>query len=231
MSTTRRSRMFGLGALALVPLLAEAKEDDSTPESFDKTGGQQAGASTPVASPEIDDDPPLIDLLEYGAWGVASRDFEQTGEFPGYAIVVGTSIGAFPDPETAEAAMPAIRGIQDLDPYNQLELTEIDPIGDDQFLLWGTLPSQGVNLAVGLLIVERGPYAVLASGVGVADLDFRNDLIDIAAFILSAAETADPQTKDELLDVLPDPEDLPHLPTSDNFYEVSRERSRGGDAE
>src|SRR6478752_7591949 len=171
MSTTRRSLMFGLGALALVPLLSEAQEDDSTPKSFDKMGGQQAGASTPVASPEIDDDPPLIDLLEYGAWGVASRDFEQTGEFPGYAIVVGTSIGAFPDPETAEAAMPAIRGIQDLDPYNQLELTEIDPIGDDQFFLWDTLPSQGVELAVGLLIVERGPYAVLASGVGVADLD------------------------------------------------------------
>jgi len=231
MPTTRRLLLLGAGSLALTPLLAEAQDDDSTPESFDKTGGQQPEESTPVASPETEDDPPLIDLLEYGAWGVASRDFEQTGEFPGYAIIVGTSIGAFPDPETAEAAMPAIRSIQDLDPYNQLELTEIDPIGDDQFFLWGTLPSQGVELTVGLLIVERGPYAVLASGIGVADLDFRNDLVDIAEFILSGAEAADPQTKDELLDLLPNPEDLPHLPTSDDFYEVSRERTRGGDAE
>src|SRR5687768_12961813 len=128
MPPTRRSLMLGFGALALTPLLAEAQEDDSTSESFDKTGGQQPEESTPVASPGTDDDPPLIDLLKYGAWGVASRDFEQTGEFPGYAIIIGTSIGAFPDPETAAAAMPAIRSVQDLDPYNQLELTEIDPL-------------------------------------------------------------------------------------------------------
>ena len=231
MPTTRRSLLLGLGALALTPLLAEAKEDDSTPESFDKTGGQQPEDSTPVASPETEDDPPLIDLLEYGAWGVASRDFEQTGEFPGYAIIVGTSIGAFPDPETAANAMPAIRGVQDLDPYNQLDLIEIESLGDDQFFLWGTLTSQGVDLAVGLLIVERGPYAVLASGIGVADLDFRNDLIEVAEFILSGAEAIDPQTTDELMDVLPNPDDLPGLPDSDDFYEVSRERTRGGDAE
>ena len=174
-------------------------------------------ASTPVASPGTEEDPPLIDLLKYGAWGVASRDFEQIGEFPGYAIIIGTSIGAFPDPETAAAAMPAIRSVQDLDPYNQLELTEIDSLGDDQFFLWGPLTSQGVDLTVGLLIVERGPYAVLASGVGVAGLDFRSDLVDIVEFILSGAEAADPQTKDGLMDVLPNPDDLPHLPTSDNF--------------
>ena len=40
MSTTRRSLMLGFGALALTPMLVEAQEDDSTPESFDKTGGQ-----------------------------------------------------------------------------------------------------------------------------------------------------------------------------------------------
>jgi hypothetical protein len=224
--------MLGLGALALTPMLVEAQEDDSTPESFDKTGGKnQQLESTPVASPETEEDPPLIDLLKYGAWGVASRDFEQTGEFPGYAIIIGTSIGAFPDPETAAAAMPAIRSVQDIDPYNQLELIELEPLGDDQFALWGSLTSQGVDLSVGLLIVERGPYAVLASGIGVAELDFRSDLVEIAEFILSGAEAADPQTKDELMDILPNPEDLPHLPTSDNFYEVSRERTRGGDAE
>ena len=231
MSTTRRSLMLGFGALALTPMLVEAQEDDSTPKSFDKTGGQdQPMASTPVASPGTEEDPPLIDLLKYGAWGVASRDFEQVGEFPGYAIIIGTSIGAFPDPETAAAAMPAIRSVQDLDPYNQLELTEIDSLGDDQFFLWGPLTSQGVDLTVGLLIAERGPYAVLASGVGVAGLDFRSDLVDIVEFILSGVEEADPQTKDGLMDVLPNPDDLPHLPTSDNFYEVSRERTRGGDA-
>ena len=232
MTTTRRSIMLGFGALALTPLLAEAQDDDSTPESFDKTGRQdEPQEATPVASPETEDDPPLIDLLEYGAWGVASRDFEQTGEFPGFAIVIGTSIGAFPDPETAAAAMPAIRSVQELDPYNQLELTEIDPLGDDQFFLWGSLNSQDIDLTVGLLIVERGPYAVLASGVGVADLDFRSDLVEIAEFILSSAEAADPQTKDELMGILPNPDELPHLPTSDNFYEVPRERTRGGDAE
>ena len=126
--------------------------------------------------------------------------------------------------------MPAIRRVQDLDPYNQLELTEIEPLGDDQFFLWETLNSQGVDLALGFLIVERGPYAVLSSGIGVADLDFRNDLVDIAEYILSGAEAADPQTSDELMGVLPNPEDLPQLPTSDNFYAVSRERTRGGDA-
>jgi hypothetical protein len=231
MSTTRRSLVLGFGALALTPLLVEARDDDSTPESFDKTRSKnQPQESTPVASPGTEEDPPLIDLLKYGAWGVASRDFEQTGEFPGYAIIVGTSIGAFPDPETAAAAMPAIRSVQDLDPYNQLELTKLDSLGDDQMFLWGQLTSQGVDLTVGLLIVERGPYAVLASGIGVAELDFRSDLVEIAEFILSGAEAADPRTKDELMDILPDPEDLPHLPTSDNFYDVSRERTRGGDA-
>jgi len=224
--------MLGFGALALTPLLAEAREDDSTPESFDKTGGQPPEqAATPAASPGSEEDPPLIDLLKYGAWGVASRDFEQTGEYSGYAIIIGTSIGAFPDPGTAASAMPAIRSVQDLDPYNQLELIEIAPLGDDQFFLWGPLTSQGVDLNVGLLIVERGPYAVLASGVGVADLDFRSDLVDVVEFILLGAESTDPQTTDELVDVLPNPEDLPHLPTSDDFYDVSRERTRGGDAQ
>lgn len=231
MQSSRRSLILGLSALALTPVLAKAQDDDSTPESFDKTHAQEpASANTPDASPEAEDDAPLIDIIKLGAWGTASREFKQTGTFPGYAIVVEASIAAFDDAETATAAMPEIRAtLKEHAPYNELKEEKLATLGDDQILLTGTMMSQGYEFVINFLLVQRGPYIALAGGIGVENLDMRNDVVDVVELVLGNAEADEPVTGEELMAVLPEPDELPHLPSSKNFYEISEERNRGGD--
>src|SRR6188472_2734018 len=143
MRSSRRSLIVAFSALALTPVLARAQDDESTPESFDKTHMQEpTGAGTPAASPEADDDAPLIDIIKLGAWGTASREFRQTDSFPGYAIVVEASIAAFDDASTATAAMPEIRAtLKENAPYNDMKEEKLAALGDDQILLSGTMTS------------------------------------------------------------------------------------------
>ena len=231
MQSSRRSLILGLSALALTPALAMAQDDDSTPESNDKQHMQEpAGSNTPVASPEAEDDAPLIDIIKLGAWGTASREFQQTGSFPGYAIVMEASIAAFDDADAASGAMPEIRAtLMENAPYNEMDEEKLTLLGDDQIFLFGTMTSQGYEFVINFLLVQRGPYIALAGGVGIEDLDMRNDVIDVVDLVLGNAEEDEPVTSEELMAVMPEPDDLPQLPTAKRFYEISEERSRGGD--
>jgi hypothetical protein len=181
---------------------------------------QESG--TPTA-----DDEPEIDLLEYGAWGVATREYEQTGEDLDFTLFYTTSIAAFPDEETAEEAFPQIvEEMQALPQYQTLDEIEVDEIADEQIGHYGEFESNGYTFNVGILVVRNGAFLTMVGTVAFETLDNQEDLAELSTLLNENLDDASPVTGDDLADLLLDPDDLPGADAVDEPYKVSEERIR-----
>ena len=189
--------------------------------------GQSIDEETPTVSEE---DEPQIDLLEYGAWGVASRDFEQSGEDLEFAFIFSASIAAFPDEETAEDAFPqVVEAMLELEQNQDLEEVDVDDVADEQIFLYGEIESNGITFNLGMLVVRNGEYLTLAGGLSYETLDLRDDLVALSTFLQGQIEDATPETGDDLGDMLPEPDDLPRADEIDDPYVIRDERIRTAD--
>jgi hypothetical protein len=197
----------------------------------DSTPGAQQG-SRPVQSMDADaspaaEDEPQIDLVEFGAWGVASRDFEQTGEDLDHALIFSSSVAAFPDEETAQEAFPSVVEAMLALPQNeQLEEVEVEEIADEQIFLYGEIESNGYTFNLGMLVVRNGAFLSLAGGLSFETLDIQDDLVSLSSFLQDQIEGETPETGDDLLAMLPEPDDLPGADKIGDPYEITRERVR-----
>jgi hypothetical protein len=190
------------------------------------TGPVLAQDATPPASPAADDEP-TINLIAYGALGVASREYEQTGEDLDYVLFYSTSLAAFPNEETAEDAFPQIvEEMMALPAYKNLDEVQIDPVGDEQIFVSGEAESGGFTFNLGVLVVRDGAYLTLAAGLGYETLDVTDSVVELSTFLGEQATDASPETADDLLDLLPEPEELPGADAIQDPYEISDENVR-----
>jgi hypothetical protein len=181
---------------------------------------QESG--TPAA-----DDEPEIDLLEHGAWGVATREYEQTEEDLDFTLFYTTSIAAFPDEKTAADAFPlVIEEMLALPQYQTLDEFEVDEIADEQVGHYGEIESNGFTFNVGVLVVRNGAFLTLAGTVAFETLVNQDDLVELSTLLNENLDDASPETGDDLVDLLLDPDDLPGADAIDDPYTVSEERIR-----
>lgn len=206
--------------MAAGPVMAQ----DSTPGA--QEGSRPAQSMDAEASPAAGDEP-QIDLLKFGAWGVASRDFEQSGEDLDFALVFSSSIAAFPDEDAAEDAFPqVVEAMLAIEQNQQLEEVEIDEIADDQIFLYGEIESGGFTFNLGMLVVRNGAFLTLAGGLSFETLDIQDDLVTLSTFLQDQIDGETPETGDDLMALLPEPGDLPGADEIGDPYEVTRDRVR-----
>lgn len=181
------------------------------------------------ASPTPEDEP-QIDLLGFGAWGVASRDFEQSGEDLDFALIYSSSVAAFPDEKTAREAFPqVVDEMLALEKNQQLDEIEVEAIADEQIFLYGQIESNGFTYNLGMLVVRNGAFLTLAGGLSFETLDIQDDLVDLSTFLQEQIAGETPETGDDLVAMLPEPGDLPGANQIDDPYVIRDERVRTAD--
>jgi len=195
------------------------------------TGPVMAQGTATAGTPTAEDEPE-IDLLEFGAMAVATREFEQSGEDLDFTLLFTTGLAQFEDEDAAADAFPQVADLMlDLGPYDTLEVVELyAELGDDQIFVYGEIESNGYTFNMGMLVVRNGAIFTMAGGLAYETYDdMQDELIELTEFLQEQAEGANPETEEEYLDLMPEPGDLPRADEIDDPYVISKERVRFAD--